>query len=629
MNLFVLFLVFINISLSQQFTTSTFIPSSTDDDVMALFNETTIFDDSNSTDFPPFTESPINYALQCRVYAIKLNGADNYGHDGHSSLKPKIASMTNHSLFSTLHLDSKNDKFVKKAEKNKSSNKRSSTLSLHIAAYENSVELLTPDDDNSVLKNLKKTWNVKLDTGTTKILQNLFEFPRQQNDGKALETPEIIQFHANQILLNPNDETSSLQLFNSAAEYDENLFSVIIEQIYLITSSAVTAEQISLQFSLLGNEKNLKMSLKFLGYYSLSDFIRKNHIHFSGFLQIFVSAKSAIDGEEKPKLSMLYYNTKLKQQKILNESLKAEMITTEKCFAKVLEYCKSKNMVNSFGYVSISNFQQACIKLFDENFSPLLKIWFPSGGGILNIVTNILFEEIDCFFGSNESQLSFKFRDGFSYVEHVKYCEDLLNASKKFFDKIYSEVERARKRKNEIQRKKIHKHAPIKDFVPSSAVCFGDSDDEEEMRLENKPFVPINRSKDERKIIAQEKVAVEKLEVIKEYAEFIKKYQLFKDKGLEEFALGLNGFDVFNNSLDSSVSSEDAASVPERLISSVDTSAEDLTETISTKSFSNASEPPVATKAESLPETHNFVGRSAEKAALLNETMMSILPDEE
>uniref|UniRef100_A0A914YSU8 Uncharacterized protein n=1 Tax=Panagrolaimus superbus TaxID=310955 RepID=A0A914YSU8_9BILA len=97
MQLFVLFLIFINIVLSQQFesstsplqttTTSPSKASSSSSDssttTITVTKETTKFDnfstDSNSTLFPDFfTESPpIIYDLQCRVYAIKFNGNEN------------------------------------------------------------------------------------------------------------------------------------------------------------------------------------------------------------------------------------------------------------------------------------------------------------------------------------------------------------------------------------------------------------------------------------------------------------------------------------------------------------------------------------------------------------------------
>uniref|UniRef100_A0AC34F7B9 GYF domain-containing protein n=1 Tax=Panagrolaimus sp. ES5 TaxID=591445 RepID=A0AC34F7B9_9BILA len=95
----------------------------------------------------------------------------------------------------------KNDEF----KKAKSSN--SSTLSLHIEAYENSIEATNNSDavERVNLKAKDKGLGLvkrKFINGSTSNTQNPFEFPRQQDD--QVSHPELMQFAASQQLLNPN-----------------------------------------------------------------------------------------------------------------------------------------------------------------------------------------------------------------------------------------------------------------------------------------------------------------------------------------------------------------------------------------------------------------------------------------
>uniref|UniRef100_A0A914P7C6 Uncharacterized protein n=1 Tax=Panagrolaimus davidi TaxID=227884 RepID=A0A914P7C6_9BILA len=82
-------------------------------------------------------------------------------------------------------------------EGNISNTLNSSTLSLHIADYKNSVKAVASKeigDENVGLK--RKSF-------LNSVNQNPFEFPRQQSGDKPAE-PELIRFRASQRLLNPN-----------------------------------------------------------------------------------------------------------------------------------------------------------------------------------------------------------------------------------------------------------------------------------------------------------------------------------------------------------------------------------------------------------------------------------------
>uniref|UniRef100_A0AC34G605 Uncharacterized protein n=1 Tax=Panagrolaimus sp. ES5 TaxID=591445 RepID=A0AC34G605_9BILA len=101
-----------------------------------------------------------------------------------------------------------------KIDLKKDSNVNNSTLSLHISAYENSVEAKkklygNEKDDNKGEKSdsLKQWVHAKqIFIGSPSIVQNPFEFPRQQENEDNL--PELMQFKASQRLLNPNRSSS-------------------------------------------------------------------------------------------------------------------------------------------------------------------------------------------------------------------------------------------------------------------------------------------------------------------------------------------------------------------------------------------------------------------------------------
>uniref|UniRef100_A0AC34FUF2 Uncharacterized protein n=1 Tax=Panagrolaimus sp. ES5 TaxID=591445 RepID=A0AC34FUF2_9BILA len=86
-----------------------------------------------------------------------------------------------------------------------------STLSLNIAAYENSIESDAIDSEGIKGKSLKvkdaktglnKKWGISNHFGSESIIHNPFEFPRQQDDQDG--RPEMMQFRASKRLRNPN-----------------------------------------------------------------------------------------------------------------------------------------------------------------------------------------------------------------------------------------------------------------------------------------------------------------------------------------------------------------------------------------------------------------------------------------
>uniref|UniRef100_A0A914Q519 Uncharacterized protein n=1 Tax=Panagrolaimus davidi TaxID=227884 RepID=A0A914Q519_9BILA len=139
--------------------------------------------------------------------------------------KEKLQLWNKSSASTFRNINEDNDDF-KKQWKNENilniTNK--STFSLHIAAYENSIEAVALDlTDNENIEEYKKEKFGSIKTSKQCFTDSLkfrnpFEFPRQQNVNQRNE-PEVMRFSASQRLLGSQRPTSSQQIGNNDEQF--------------------------------------------------------------------------------------------------------------------------------------------------------------------------------------------------------------------------------------------------------------------------------------------------------------------------------------------------------------------------------------------------------------------------
>uniref|UniRef100_A0AC35FZ49 Uncharacterized protein n=1 Tax=Panagrolaimus sp. PS1159 TaxID=55785 RepID=A0AC35FZ49_9BILA len=134
-----------------------------------------------------------SFFVHSKTETTKIDNKNNYDFTDKNDLKAKKDS----NLWSKYDNDSLNSVFNQKENEFKNVNENRSTLSFHISAYKNGSNNIFELTE----KSKQKSSDLNGFIGFASIIQNPFEFPRQENEGRRRES-DISQFKTSQRLIN-------------------------------------------------------------------------------------------------------------------------------------------------------------------------------------------------------------------------------------------------------------------------------------------------------------------------------------------------------------------------------------------------------------------------------------------